>query len=104
MSRYIIALVTLLLSACSWVAGTPPEQAVRVLGAADVGQCRLVGHATVALVDKLDTLRSDPAQVQQALNLLARRSAVTLGGDAVVPSGAVAAGRQAFDIYDCSAR
>lgn len=94
----------LLLSGCSWLGRTPPEQSVRVLSAADVVACRAVGQTTVSLVDTLNAVGNDQAKVQQALNLLARRSAVTLGGDAVVPVGDAKAGQQTFAIYACGAR
>ncbi len=96
-----IVAAALLLSGCSWLGRTPPEQSVRVLSAADVGTCRMMGQTTVSLVDKLDAVSDNPAKVQQALNLLARRSAVTLGGDVVVPLGDAKAGQQTFDIYAC---
>lgn len=99
-----VGLAALMLAGCSGLAGRRSVQAVRVLNPADVKRCRLMGHTTVSLVDELDTEGNDPAKIRQALDLLARRSAVTLGGDAVVAVGAVQAGQQAFDIYRCGER
>lgn len=92
--------VALLLAACSSVGPIAPDK-VRVRDATQVGKCHKVGRTSVALYDQLAAFKDDPAKVRQALEQLARRSAVTLDGDTVVPAGEALQGQQDFDVYRC---
>ncbi len=93
-----------LLSACTWVEPTAQGEKVRVLTAEEVTKCKKVGQTTVSLLAKLAGIERNPQKVQDELNVLARNSAVELGGDTVVPISAVEDGKQTFAVYRCVPR
>ena len=97
-----ITLLTTGLAACSWVALSPGADTVRVMTASDVAQCKLRGSTTVSVLGKVGPIDRNPATVEGELAMLARNSAVELGGDAVVPAGPVDAGKRKFDVYRCA--
>ncbi len=92
------------LTACTWVELTPEGERVRVLTAAEVAKCEVVGKTTVSLAAKVLGIKRHPEDVQNELNMLARNSAVDLRGDTVVPIAAPVDGKQTFAVYRCMPR
>jgi len=95
-------LLTGALSACSWVALSPGADAVRVATAADVAQCKPRGSTTVNVLGKVGPIDRNPATVEGELAMLARNSALEIGGDTVVAAGPVEDGKRKFDVYRCA--
>lgn len=91
----------LLASGCAWVKTTPEGEKVRVLSADEVSTCEALGTTTATLLDKVAGFERNYAKVEQELRILARNSAVNLGGDTVVPISKVHNGQQRFAVYKC---
>ncbi len=100
----MVGMVALLLGACTWVDLTRQGEQVQVLDATQVSKCEKRGETTVSLLAKLAGIERNADKVQQELNTLARNSAVTLEGDAVVPITSVENGQQTFAVYRCGPR
>ncbi|MBV8657518.1 MAG: DUF4156 domain-containing protein [Burkholderiales bacterium] len=95
-------LLTGALSACSWVSLRPGADVVRVATAADVTQCKPRGSTTVNVLGKVGPIDRNPATVEGELAMLARNSALDIGGDTVVPAGPVEDGKRKFDVFRCA--
>lgn len=96
-----IALLSLTLSACSFVKLTPAGDNVAILQAGEVANCTPNGTTTVAVIDKVVVNRS-PEKIVEELRILARnRAAQDNRGDAIVPAGPIQDGEQTFNIYKC---
>ena len=101
MSRSLIVSLCLTVSACAWVTLTPGGEKVRVLDAGEVSACRELGNTTASLLAKVAGINRNEEQVEKELSLLARNSAADMGGDTVVPSGAVKEGKRSYTVYKC---
>ncbi|MDR2877206.1 MAG: DUF4156 domain-containing protein [Chromatiales bacterium] len=103
MKRIIMvgAVAALFLQGCAWVSLTPEGERARVLSAASAQSCNKVGMTTSTTRSHLVGFRRKRSNVQEELLALARNSAPSLGGDAVVPLGEPQNGRQSFDVYRC---
>jgi hypothetical protein len=97
----MLLLTAVAVSACTWVELTPEGEKVRLLSAADVTKCQVVGKTTVSLAAKVAGIQRHPEDVQNELNMLARNSAVDLKGDTVVPITPAQDGKQTFAVYRC---
>jgi len=96
-----VVLVTLNMSACTWVKLEPAGETVKILTATEVADCKRVGKTTVKTASKLAGLERHDYKVQDELETLARNSAIDLGGDAVIAIGTPVDGRQLFEVYRC---
>ena len=85
---------------CTWVPLTDEGGMVRVLQASAVTECRKISTVKTTTSDRIIFARSE-RKVREELEALARNDAAEAGGNAIVPSTAVAKGRQSFDIYRC---
>lgn len=94
-----ITLLSLALSACSFVKLTPEGDNVAILQASEVGNCTPNGSTTVAVIDKVVVNRR-PEKIVEELRILARNRAASRG-DAIVPAGPIQNGEQTFNIYQC---
>ena len=99
--KSIVVLLTIYVSACTWVDLSPRGEKVRVLTANEVSACKRVGKTTVNTAAKVVGIGRNAPKVQTELNTLARNSAVDLGGDTVVAVDAPVEGRQLFEVYRC---
>lgn len=98
---FILFLVVLLPSACTWVKLNPAGEQVQVLTMEAVTDCKRVGKTTVSTLAKVVGLNRYQESMQDELNKMARNSAAELGGDTVVPISAIEDGRQVFAVYRC---
>jgi hypothetical protein len=90
-----------LLSSCA-APGPQGIDSVRVLaGDESLQECTPAGTTHVSVADRLSQLQATEGAVQQALLDLARRSALQLGGNAVVARTGIDNGSQSFGIYHC---
>jgi hypothetical protein len=101
MTRLLVVLLCLSLSACSWVKLTPGGEKVRVLGADEVSTCKELGDTTVSLLAKVAGFNRNEDQVAKELATLARNAAAGMGGDTIVPTSAVKEGKRSYAVYKC---
>jgi len=102
--RNLIVLAAVLgLMACSWVKLSPEGEKVRILSQSEVSSCKKLGKTQVSVADKVVGLDRKPHIVQENLNILARNSAASMGGDSIVPAAPESGGKQVFNVYRCIA-
>ena len=90
------------LTACEWVKPTEQGANVHVVGSENVRNCDRLGWIEVTTKpDLVFDIQRSPLKVQRELETQARNSAAKKGGDSVVATGAVNAGKQTFDMYRC---
>ena len=92
----------LLANGCAWVKPTPEGAQVQVSDAQKVKHCRELGNTTVSLLDKIAGVERNRQTVEEELQILARNSAASIGGDTVVPISDSNDGKQQFTIYQCA--
>jgi hypothetical protein len=101
----VIGLLAVLLgTGCAWVSLTPEGETVRVLAPAQAAGCQGLGHTTSQTTGRVLMFARVERTVNEELDSLARNEAARMGGDAVVPRGAVEDGRRSFDVYRCGSR
>jgi hypothetical protein len=97
-----IVVLTCVLPACTPVKLTPEaEKKARVLDPEDVSRCQRIGRTTVAVQDRFLGIPLAPNKLSRELRILARNSAVSMGGDTAVPVTEVNGGEQTFAVYKC---
>jgi hypothetical protein len=99
--KLFLVLMPVLLLSCAWVKLTPEGEKVRVLSSSEVGSCKKLGKTTTTLKDKIAGMSRSEAKVQKEMQVLARNSAVDMGGDTVVAVSEVKDGKQTFEVYKC---
>lgn len=87
---------------CNWVPLTSEGENVRVLQASAVSDCQKVGKVSSKTSDRILIFARTDRKIREELESLARNEAVDLNGDAIVPIGTEADGRQSFEVYRCS--
>jgi len=95
------ALAAAWLAGCSFVKLSEGGSGVRVVPLAEAAHCQQVGHTTVSLLAKVGPFDRSPKRVQAELDILARNSAVDLGGDAVARLAPPVEGKQRYTVYVC---
>ncbi len=96
------ALLTAMVTGCTWIELTDAGAEVAQGNAEDVRDCRQVGNVAASTQDRVVVERGR-GKVAEELIVLARNEAATLGGDTVVPRGPMQDGEQVFDVYRCGA-
>jgi hypothetical protein len=96
-----LALTCLVVSGCTWVKLTDGGAAVDQAALEQVGDCLLVGNVSTTTQDRV-LLERGRGKVAEELIVLARNEAATLGGDTIVPAGAMSNGHQDFNVYRCN--
>lgn len=99
-----IGAIALSIFGCTWVSVTEEGQHVRVLRADAAAGCEKIGNVTAKTADRVTIFARSDRKVHKELESLARNEATELGGDAIVPIGSEADGRQSFDVYRCQPR
>jgi len=101
-SFFIIAIVSsVALAGCAWVQLTEQGEAVRVVDAGQVTDCRRIGETTARVRDRVAAVQRSPGKVAEELERLARNEAAVLGGDHVVALEPVRDGRRRYAVFDC---
>jgi hypothetical protein len=99
--KLISIIIVLSLSACAGVKLTHGGEKARVLSSGEVANCQKRGATTVKVKPTLMTVPRQPTVVAKELQILARNSAVNMGGDTVTPISKIDNGQQTFAVYRC---
>lgn len=99
--RTALLLMTLSLSACSWVNLNQQGEQVKLGTKEEISNCERVGKTTVSTLSKVAGMNRYEESMQDELNKLARNSAAELNGDTVVPITPIEDGHQTFAVYRC---
>jgi hypothetical protein len=86
---------------CSFMDLTKEGESVRVAAADAVAACTGLGRTTASVVYEVASIPRHPDAVQENINVTARNSAASMGGDTIVPVSPVAEGKQTFEVYRC---
>jgi len=95
------ALTIFLLGACANVKLTHGGEKARVLSSAEAANCQKRGATTVRVKPTMLTVRRQPTVIAEELQILARNSAVNMGGDTVTAISKIDNGEQTFAVYRC---
>lgn len=94
-------LVALVVTGCAFTEVEPEARQVEVLEAARVTNCERLGQTRVSVAHKVGFIPRHANAIQKDLHVLARNSAVDMGGDTVTPMGEPTNGKQTYGVYDC---
>ncbi len=98
----LITAILFLLTSCATVQLTEEGRKARVLSFDDVKNCQKNGAATVSVNQKmLSIVPKQSSRIAKQLSILARNSAIHMGGDTVVPMSKVDNGQQTFAVFRC---
>lgn len=86
---------------CSFVDLTKEGEGVRVAKAEEVAACTGLGRTTASVVHEVASIPRHPDAVKENVEVTARNSAASMGGDTIVPVSPVAEGKQTFEVYRC---
>ena len=86
---------------CSFVDVTKEGEGVRVAKAEEVAACTGLGRTTASVVHEVASIPRHPDAVRENIEVTARNSAASMGGDAIVPASPIAEGKQTFEVYRC---
>jgi len=89
---------------CSLVELTKAGESVRLAASGEVAACTGLGRTTATVVHEVATIPRHPDAVQENVNVTARNSAASMGGDTIVPVAPLADGKQTFEGYRCMRR
>jgi hypothetical protein len=102
MPRPLVAVLFVVLSACTFVKMAPGGAQVQVARAdRDLSSCQQRGEIAVSVKDRLGPYSRDPIRVRDELETLARNEAPGLQADTVQPKGDPADGEQRFLAFRC---
>lgn len=104
MTRHHTSIAVLLVAAvsgCVFVQPTEEGKKVRVLTAAEVDRCRPLGNITSTVTDRIGVIVRRQDTVEDDVLQNAKNAAADMGGDTIVASGALEAGKQTFGVYRC---
>ncbi|MFZ5602351.1 MAG: DUF4156 domain-containing protein [Pseudomonadota bacterium] len=100
--RLVVPLLgTLFLSACNFVKLAPNAADVLVLKPYQARECEQLRRTTSQVMSKVWFVSRNEDSMAEELTILAKNTAVEIGGNAVVPDSAIAEGKQRFIIYNC---
>ena len=91
----------LLLNACANVKLTHGGEKARVLSSGEVANCQKRGATTVSVKPTILTVPRQQTVIAKELQILARNSAVNMGGDTVSAISKIDNGQQTFAVYRC---
>lgn len=91
----------LILNGCSSIKLTHGGEKARVLSSAEVANCQKRGATTVTVKPTLLSIQRQPTVIAKELQILARNSAVNMGGDTVSPISKIEDGKQTFAVLRC---
>ena len=96
-----LALLPVLLAACSFVPKNAGADKVLILPLERVRSCNELGQTKVQVLDRLGFVARSNSSVETDLQQIARNNAVDMGGDTVSALTGVVNGRQTFGVYKC---
>jgi hypothetical protein len=86
---------------CSFVDLTKEGEGVRVATADAVAACTGLGRTTASVVHEVASIPRQADAVKENIEVTARNSAASMGGDTIVPASPIAEGKQTFEVYRC---
>jgi hypothetical protein len=86
---------------CTWVPLSDEGGNVRILHASAVADCQKISTVSSKTADRFLIFARSDRKIREELESLARNEAADSGGNAIVPIGTMANGRQSFDVYRC---
>ncbi|MEX0942262.1 MAG: DUF4156 domain-containing protein [Pseudomonadales bacterium] len=95
------ALISLAMTACTWVSLEEGGESVALIPASATGLCQRIGATTSRSATKVGLYERDEEKVAMELLNLAKNAAASMGGDAIVEKGPMTNGEQAFEVYRC---
>lgn len=103
--RFLLLLPVIAVAAgCSLVELTKGGEGVRLAAPGEVAACTGLGRTTASVVHEVASIPRHPDAVQANVNVTARNSAASMGGDTIVPVAPLAEGKQTFEVYRCMRR
>ncbi len=97
----IAMLMAAALSACVFVQPTEEGRKVRLLSAGEVDRCQNLGNITSTVTDRIGIIVRRQDTVEDDVLQNAKNAAADMGGDTIVATGALEAGKQTFGVYRC---
>jgi hypothetical protein len=88
-------------SGCTWVPLTDEGANVRTLQGNAAADCQKISTVGSKTADRILIFARSDRKMREELESLARNEAADPGGNAIVPIGTMANGRQSFDVYHC---
>jgi len=92
---------SMIVGGCSLVDLTKEGEGVRVATADAVSACTGLGRTTASVVYEVAAIPRHPDAVKENIEVTARNSAASMGGDTIVPASPIAEGKQTFEVYRC---
>lgn len=102
LNRYVLSIVALCLSACTWVEPTKEGSEVSVVTASSIESCKKLGTTKTSVKHKVGFVTRSEEKVTEELTTLAKNRAAEMGGNAIVANGAASEGSMDFTIYKCA--
>ena len=100
-SAVIMYTITVLTLGCTWVPLTDEGENVRIRQASAAADCQKIATVSAKTADRVVIFARSDRKVREELESLARNEAADKGGNAIVPIGTMANGRQSFDVFRC---
>jgi hypothetical protein len=91
----------MIVGGCSFMDLTKEGEGVRVATADAVAACTGLGRTTASVVAEVASIPRHPDAVKENIEVTARNSAASMGGDTIVPASPIAEGKQTFEVYRC---
>jgi len=86
---------------CSFMDLTKEGEGVRIATADAVSACTGLGRTTASVVYEVASMPRQADAVKENIEVTARNSAASMGGDTIVPVSPIAEGKQTFEVYRC---
>lgn len=103
-SVVIMCAIAAIAPGCTWVPLSDEGAKVRILRADTAGDCQKISTISSKTADRVIFFARSERKMREELESLARNEAADSGGNAILPIGTMANGRQSFDIYRCQDR
>ena len=101
---WLVLGVSLFAAACQWVPLTAEGEKVRVVGPADVQDCKLIATVTGKTTVTVGPLARDEVKVGREVEALARNEAAASGANTIVPKSLLDWDQREYDAYRCEGR
>jgi hypothetical protein len=99
----LVLLLSLLLSACTWVRMEPGADDIVLLPERRVQDCNKLGTVEVSVLARVAGLDRHEEEIEQDLISLAKNHAVERDADTIAAISEIEDGKQRFGIYRCEA-
>lgn len=101
LSKYVLSIAILWLTACTWVEPTKEGSEVVLVKAFNVEMCKKLGTTNASVKHEVGIITRSEETVTEELITLAKNRAAEMGGNSIVAKGPASEGSMSFDIYKC---